>query len=106
MSGMSVGSLSGAITFENFAAMRKAGEMLIEQSDILAREGSGDGRGVVVSIDVGGIDTANSLAVGAMVAWFRYGQRRQARVQFHNVSDSLRKIIRVSGLTDILLGEK
>lgn len=103
---MSDAILSGGITFENFASMREVGETLIRQSDSAARGGSGAGDQPSVCIDVGGIEHANSLAVGAMVAWFRYGERRQTRVRFENVPDSLRKIIRVSGLTDILLGEE
>lgn len=103
---MSGSTLSGAINFENFASMRKIGEMLIEQSGGAARHAPGEGDTSAVTIDVGAIDHANSLAVGAMVAWFRYGERRHIRVRFQNVSDSLRKIIRVSGLTDILLGEE
>jgi len=56
-------------------------------------------------LDIGVIDHANTLAVGAMVVWFRHGERRNTKVTFVNVPDALRKIIRVSGLTDILLKE-
>ncbi len=92
MSGNSAGnSISGAISFENFAAVRRAGESLIENT-----------QGEVV-IDIRQIEHANTLAVGAMVAWFRYGAKRNTQVKFANVPDPLRKIIRVSGLTKILL---
>lgn len=85
--------ISGAITFENFAGMRAEGESFINQS------------GPNLEIDLGAIDHANSLAVGAMVAWFRHAQQHEKKVRFVNVSDSLRKIIRVSGLSQILLPE-
>jgi len=90
---MSNPSLSGAITFENFPVMRQRGIDAIDASPGEA------------CLDIGGIDHANTLAVGAMVAWFRHGEHRNTRVKFINVPDDLRKIIRVSGLTDILLKE-
>lgn len=88
---MSGTPLSGAISFENFVAMRRTGESLIDHAQ-------GE-----VAIDIGQIEHANTLAVGAMVAWFRYGEKRHTKVRFLNVPDPLRKIIRVSGLTEILL---
>jgi len=84
--------LEGPINFENFAAMRKAGEALVD---------GGEG---AVSIDLGGLTQANSLAVSAMVAWFRRASRQDKTLTFINVSEPMKKIIRVSGLQDILLG--
>ena len=83
--------LSGAISFENFAGMRQAGEALVDQATGTA------------SIDLQAIEHANSLTVGAMVAWFRHAQKQGKSVSFTHVPPDLRKIIRVSGLTDILL---
>jgi anti-anti-sigma regulatory factor len=90
---MTNSALSGAITFENFAVMRQRG---IDAVNASAGE---------ACLDIGGIDHANTLAVGAMVAWVRHGEHQNTKVKFVNVPDALRKIIRVSGLTDILLEE-
>jgi len=54
--------------------------------------------------DLGGLTQANSLAVSAMVAWFRRASRQDKTLTFINVSEPMKKIIRVSGLQDILLG--
>ncbi|MCB0058202.1 MAG: STAS domain-containing protein [Caldilineaceae bacterium] len=86
--------LEGAITFENFAVMRGLGERQV------------DGAQGEVEIDLGRLEHANSLTVSAMVAWFRHAQKQGKAVRFRNVSGALRKIIGVSGLQGVLLGEK
>jgi ABC-type transporter Mla MlaB component len=83
--------LSGDVSFENFADIRKVGESLIDQASD------------VVVLDLAGLTHANSLTVSAMVAWFRYAIRCRKSVTFTNVSEPLQKIIRVSGLKDVLL---
>ncbi len=86
--------LIGRLRFGGFAQTRLEGETLIDSGDD------------VVEIDLGGLAYANSLAVSAMIAWYRYGFRAGKTVRFSNVPTDLRKIIAVSGLVELLLGDE
>ena len=83
--------LQGRMRFDCFARTRADGEALISAS-----EGG-------LNIDMGGLAYANSLAVSAMIAWYRFAFHQGKIVRFSNVSPDLRKIIAISGLVDLLL---
>ncbi len=86
--------LHGRVRFGGFAATRAEGERLID-----AAQGE-------VEIDLGGLSYSSSLAVGAMVAWYRYAFHQGKVVHFSNVPPELRKIIVVSGLQEFLLNDE
>ena len=86
--------LQGRVRFGGFAATRAEGERLIDAAD------------AALEIDMGGLTYSSSLAVGAMVAWYRHAFHQGKVVQFSNVPPELRKIIVVSGLQELLLGDE
>jgi len=85
--------LTGSINFENYPEMRLVGDELVDSATSPVR------------IDLAGLTHANSLTVGAMIAWYRRAAKQDKIVQFDNVSQPLHRIIQVSGLETILLGE-
>ena len=84
--------LTGSINFENYPQMRLAGDQLVDSGSSPLR------------IDLAGLTNANSLTVGAMIAWYRRAAKQDKIIRFDNVSKDLHKIIKVSGLQGILLG--
>ena len=85
------GRLCGRVLFASFAQVRAEGEALIDAAE------------AQVELDLSGLEYSNSLAVGAMVAWYRRASAQGKVVRFSNVPADLRKIIDVSGLEDLLL---
>jgi len=84
--------LTGSINFENYPQMRLVGDELV------------DGGTSPLHIDLAGLTHANSLTVGAMIAWYRRAAKQDKIIRFDNVSEPLHKIIQVSGLQTVLLG--
>ncbi len=86
--------LEGRVRFGGFASTRAEGERLID-----AAEGE-------LVIDLGGLSYSSSLAVSALVAWYRHAFHQGKVVHFSNVPPELRKIIVVSGLQELLLDDE
>ena len=86
--------LVGRLRFDCFEPTRLDGERLIEES-----QGP-------VELDLSGLRYANSLAVSAMIAWYRFAFHQGKVVHFSNVPPELRKIIAISGLVELLLGDE
>lgn len=84
--------LIGPVSFENFSQMRDQAEALVDTGTSPLR------------IDLGQVTQVSSLTVGLMVACYRRAAKQGKAIQFENVSESLHKIIRVSGLQAVLLG--
>jgi anti-anti-sigma factor len=81
--------LDGAVDFENFATVRADVEQVIEDE-------------ATVSVDLSGLNEANSLKVALLLAWFRAANRREGEVVFVDAPRDLRNIIDFSGLTELL----
>ncbi len=82
--------LEGRVTFDNLIALREAGE------DAIA--GSGD----QTVVDVSGLESANSLAVALLMAWFRAAERLGKALSFTGLPDELISIIELSGMDAVL----
>ena len=85
--------LCGRVDFDNFTTIVAAGQSLVEAADA----------GGAAEIDLSGLRHYSSIAVSAMVAWYRQAYGLGKRVNFANVPEDLRKIIAVSGMTELLL---
>ena len=79
------------------------GEIVIDGSEVLYVGHRFPGE-VARRIDLGQVTQVSSLTVGLMVACYRRAAKQGKAIQFENVSESLHKIIRVSGLQAVLLG--
>lgn len=82
--------LPSEIDFENAEAVKQRGYELIKQSDR------------ALTIDVGMIAQANSLAVAVLSAWHRRSTLQSKSIVFVNLSQELRNIIALSGLDDVI----
>ena len=54
-------------------------------------------------VDLGDLETANSVTVAVLVAWYRAAAREEKRIDFVNLSPELQDIIEFSGLSRLLL---
>ncbi len=72
-------------------ALKSAGQELITNGQAPLR------------VDLGGLETANSVSVAVLVAWYRAAAREEKRIDFVNLSPELQEIIEFSGLSRLLL---
>ncbi len=54
-------------------------------------------------VDLAGLETANSVSVAVLVAWYRAAAREEKSIDFVNLSPELQEIIEFSGLSRLLL---
>ncbi len=85
------GRLSGSVTFDNLAEIRRVGETRIREAQ------HGD-----IAFDCSGLEEASSVAVALLVAWHRAAGRCGKSVTFRGASLGLRNIAEFSGLGDLL----
>ncbi|MCZ6659021.1 MAG: STAS domain-containing protein [Gammaproteobacteria bacterium] len=82
--------LSGVIDFDNLTEIRRVGEARIgEVSESL-------------SIDLSGLEKANSATVALLIAWFRAAEAQEKSIVFVEIRPELRNIIAFSGLDQVL----
>ena len=55
------------------------------------------------SVDLAGLNRANSVTVAVLVAWYRHATLQQKSIFFVNLSEELHNIVEFSGLSRILL---
>ncbi len=82
--------LSEPVTFESLTRLRAAGESAIAAT----------ATGVV--IDLSGLPQSNSAAVALLLAWWREADRLEKPIAFRDPPASLRDIVELSGMTDVL----
>lgn len=80
----------GPVTFDNLMALRADGEAAITAAPDAVR----------MCLDE--LDGGSSAAVALLVAWFRAASAQAKHIEFVNVPAEVRKIIELSGLTDVL----
>lgn len=85
------GRLRGALSFDDMADLRGAGESLIAAAE-----------GPEVVIDLSGLREASTLAVSLLVAWLRAAQGCGKSLVLRGASPGLRDIAAFSGLEEIL----
>lgn len=82
--------VAGAVTFDNLMALRHAGEAVIDAAD------------GPVEMQLGELDGGSSAAVALLMAWLRAAARRQIDLSFVDVPPKVRKIVELSGMTEVL----
>lgn len=82
--------LEGPVTFANVDAVRAAGEAAIAAA------------GDHPVVDLSGLESANSVAVALLMAWFREATHLGKTVAFRDASAGLRNIVDLSGLGGVL----
>ena len=88
---MSAFSLPHRVDFENFAAVRAAGEQFLSERT--------DERAVV---DLSSLDSSNSITVALLMTWFRFAHARGQEVVYAGAPQDLLSIIEISGLMEVL----
>ena len=88
---MSAFSLPPRIDFENFAAVRAAGEQFLAQRP--------DEKAVV---DLSSLESSNSITVALLMTWFRFAHARGQEVVYAGAPQDLLSIIEISGLMEVL----
>ena len=83
--------LGDAVDFEDADALKARGCALIEAAK------------APVSVDLGGLERANTLTVALLLAWYRAARLHDTPIEFVNLSSDLRNIVRFSGLDPVLL---
>lgn len=81
--------ITGTVDFVNFAEVRSAVELVLDDHDAIA-------------VDLSGLDEANSVTVALLLAWFRAASREDKSLVLVDVPRDLRNIIDFSGLTELL----
>ncbi len=82
--------LSGVVDFDNLNEIRHVGEARIGEV------------GESLSIDLSGLEVANSATVALLIAWFRAAEAQEKSIVFVEVPHELRNIIAFSGLDEVL----
>ena len=82
-------SVNGDLTFISVPGVIRDGEHLI-------------GQGATVSLDLSGVQRADSAGVALLVEWMRVAARREATLTLLNMPAQMLAIARVSGLDSIL----
>lgn len=54
------------------------------------------------TVDLAGVEAADSAAVSLLLAWLRNAQRHQAKLNFVNVPDNLHSLAGLYGVADAL----
>jgi anti-anti-sigma factor len=57
------------------------------------------------TVDLAGLENANSITVAVLAAWFRAAKLQDNSIVFVNLSAKLRDILQFSGLDEVLPGE-
>jgi len=83
-------AVRGAMTFATVSAL---------YSDSLASAGTADGP---LTIDLGEVDRADSAGMALIVEWYRLAKAAGRPVSLANPSDQVTRLIKVSGLENIL----
>ncbi|MEQ9451467.1 MAG: STAS domain-containing protein [Pseudomonadales bacterium] len=81
------------VHFDAAPALKKRGDALITAA----------ATGQPVSVDLAGLDNANSLTVALLLQWYRTAHALGLSIVFLHLSQDLRNIITFSGLSEILL---
>lgn len=82
--------LVGEIEFDEAMAIKAEGTRLCQAAD------------AEIVFDLSGITQANSVTVALLLEWARVGARSGSDVAFSGLSEDLSKIIKVSGLSELI----
>ena len=55
-----------------------------------------------VTLDLSQVKSGDSVGVALLIEWLRWANKEQQHLSFTNIPDSLRDIIRVSGLESVI----
>ena len=80
--------LGGVVHFENARDICEAGLALIARSD-------GD-----LVVDLSNLESGGTVDVAILLQWLKAALHSKRLIRFENISDKLRSILRVSGLSD------
>lgn len=83
-------TLNEPVTFDSLVRLRAAGAAAIAAAE--------DG----VVVDLSGLPQSNSAAVALLMAWWREADRLGKPIAFRNPPESLRDIVELSGVADVL----
>lgn len=78
------------MTFHNAAE-------LVGALDEMLREGSAE-----ITVDLSGVDGADSAAVALLIEWLRRTRARGRRLYLRNIPEQIGKIADISGVSDLL----
>lgn len=78
----------GVVHFENARVICEEGLSLIARSQ-------GD-----IVVDASALESGGSIDAAILVQWLKAALHAQRQIRFENISDKLRSILRVSGLSD------
>lgn len=81
--------LSGALTLDTVSSQIGALDAALAQG--------------LVSVDFSNVTATDSSAVALLLEWCRRARARKVDLQLHAIPDSLRSLIAVYGLTELLL---
>lgn len=76
--------------------------MLMDRARALLEAGCALLHGEVTEVNLSSVDDVDSSALAVMLGWMRFVEARGASVHFTGVSDSIRSLADLYGLTDIL----
>lgn len=93
--------VEGPVHLGNFNAARQAGESAINAL-VAGGQAVDAGSAGTIAINFAQLETANSLTVALMIAWYRLSLKRGCEVRFTNLPASLQQIVDFSGLVDVL----
>ena len=83
--------LCGRVASDNALALRAEGEHLL----------AGCGAGGVVNLDLSELEAADSAPVSLLLCWQRQATRTQITLKFTAISESLRALLELYGLSDL-----
>jgi len=83
----------------------EGGELALDQAEAIKVRGVAliDASAGPFSVDLAGLERANSITVAVLVAWYRHATLHQKSILFVNLSQELNNIVEFSGLSRILL---
>ena len=85
--------LSGQVASANVLDLRAEGELLLAEC----------GAGGVVSLDLSAMEAVDSAPVSLLLCWQRQAARAQITLKFAAVSESLRELLDLYGLKELLV---
>jgi len=82
--------------------LRVSGRLTMDSIGALFNDAMIAPEGKAWTIDLAGVDEADSSAVSMLLSWLRNAQRHDAKVTFVNVPDNLRSLADLYGVADAL----
>ena len=86
-------SLQGDIQFSNVLSLRKKGNRFIDCSDMSE-----------LTVDLSGVISGDTSSLSLLLRWLFYADQQNKRIHFTSIPESLLKVAKVCGVTQLLGG--